>query len=461
MKQARKRQAFIGAAVLIALLGAAVFASKYIVVRWQGSAAAPALSSLDRLGAVQAPGKPAQRLWVCPMHAQILQDHPGSCPICGMDLVEQPDGHEHGMTAGVQVDNASIQRLGIRLAVARNEVMSREVDTYGSVAVDESSIVNVSPNAQGILRKLDVDYVGQEIHAGQALYEIYSEDLFQRQNEYIDLLTRQRQTLQNLKIPLDLMADEKQGALRQILPKQLSTQQAYLVDILVRDRIRLRDKLLAAGLSPGALDRVVKTGRASDVITVHASRSGFATQIGARVGSAVNAATNVVSMAGLSRVWVDVALYPEQLKWVKDGDVAIVKTSQGSEIKSPLRFVNPQIDQATRTLHARVVLDNPAFSLRPGEFVDVTVLAKPHKALVVPRTAIIRTGKGSRVMLAREQGHFLPVEVETGAENEEWVEVLDGLQEGAKVATNGQFLLDAAASLNDAAERMQSGISAR
>ncbi len=463
MKQARKRKVLVGGVVLAAFLAMLVFASQHLAVSWHGgeAAAAPSLGGLDRSGAKRSQGKSAQKLWVCPMHAQIIQDHPGTCPICGMDLVEGPDGHEHGTASGIQVDNASSQRLGIRLATATHEVMSREVDTYGTISIDEASIVEVSPNALGVVRKLYVDYVGQAIRAGQALYEIYSEDLFQQQNEYIDLLNRQRQTLQNLKIPLDLMADEKQGALREILPKQLTTQNAYLVDILVRDRTRLRDKLLAAGLNQGTLDRIVKTGRAADVITVHAPRNGIVTQIGARAGSAVNAATKVVAMASLARVWVDVALYPEQLEWVSDGDEAVIKLRQGRERKAKLRFVNPLIDPATRALHARIVLDNPQFSLRPGEFVDVTVMAKPHKALVLPRTAIIATGKGNRVMLAREQGRFIPVEVETGVENEAWVEILDGVQEGAKVAVNGQFLLDAAASLKDAAQRMQSGSSAR
>jgi Cu(I)/Ag(I) efflux system membrane fusion protein len=94
--------------------------------------------------------------------------------------------------------------------------------------------------------------------------------------------------------------------------------------------------------------------------------------------------------------------------------------------------------------------------LRPGSFVDVTIHAQPHDALVVPRSAVLRSGQGDMVMLSRGGGHFLPIYIDTGIETGESIEITDGIQQGAEVAVNGQFLLDSAASMNAAMERMQS-----
>jgi hypothetical protein len=101
-------------------------------------------------------------------------------------------------------------------------------------------------------------------------------------------------------------------------------------------------------------------------------------------------------------------------------------------------------------------IDNSELHLRPGSFVDVSIHAQSHEALVVPSSAVLRTGEGNVVMLHRGEGHFLPVYVDTGVENDDSIEITDGLQPGAEVAVNGQFLLDSAASMNAAVERMQS-----
>ncbi len=127
------------------------------------------------------------------------------------------------------------------------------------------------------------------------------------------------------------------------------------------------------------------------------------------------------------------------------------------EIKGRLQFTNLTLDNATRTVRARLVVNNMHQLLHPGAFVDVMIATQPHKALTLPYSAVMRTGKGNRVMLIRGSGHFIPVPVETGIESGGFIEITDGLQEGAQVAVNGQFLLDAAASLSDAAQRMQSG----
>lgn len=394
-----------------------------------------AAHAADRLDQVNGK-RPARKLWVCPMHPQILQDHPGTCPICGMDLVESSDQHEHA-DAGIQVDAASQQRMGVRLARATEEIMRQEVHAYGTVTIDDRSLFNVSAKIEGWVRKLHVTAVGQPVRAGQVLYEIYSPELVQRQREYIELLQRRDQLLQNM--------------------PELTGQNAQVAASYARERLRSRDKFLNADVSEQILDVIEKTRRPVDGVPVHAPRSGFVAQIGAREGSYVTPMANLLSLADLSTVWINIALYPDQLEWVREGDEVTVKLPRGGQpaVKGRLKFANPTVDGATRTVQARLVVSNSRQLFRPGAFVDVVIAAQPHKALALPRSAVMRTGKGSSVMLARGDGHFMPVAVETGIESGGFIEITDGLQQGAEVAVNGQFLLDAAASMSDAAQRMQ------
>lgn len=381
-------------------------------------------------------GQPAKKLWICPMHAQILQDHPGSCPICGMDLVESRSSHAHA-DSGIQVDAASQQRLGVRLASVVQRTLSREILAYGTVAIDETSLLNVVPRTEGWIRRLAVGSEGQAVRAGQILYEIYSPELEQRQREYIELLQRRDRLLESM--------------------TNMAGQNAQVAASLARERIRLREKFEYADVSKEILDEIERTGRPVEVIPVRAPASGFVTKIGVREGSYVTPMVNLVSLAKTSRVWIDVPLYPDQLDWVREGDIATVRlpNTDGPAIKARLTFPNPVMDKGTQTLRARLVLDNPEQLLRPGKFVDVAIATRTRIALAIPRSALIRTGNGDRVILARGDGRFLPVSVEAGMESGDFIEIVDGLQEGAQVALNGQFMLDAAASLNDAARRMQ------
>ena len=417
--------------VMGVIIGIAYFAER------DGIPAIRPAAAQDELPPLKA-DKSAKALWICPMHAQILQDHPGSCPICGMDLVESGGAHEHA-EAGIHVDAASQQRLGVRLARATLQTLSREVLAYGTVAIDETSLLNVTPKTDGWIRRLAVNSEGQAVRAGQLLYEIYSPELEQRQREYIELLQRRDRLLESM--------------------TNLSGQNAQVAASLARERIRLRQKFAYADVGAEILDEIEKTGRPLQVIPVRAPASGFVTAIGARGGSYVTPLVNLVSLAKTSRVWIDVALYPDQLDWVREGDIASVKLPNTGEpgIEARLSFPSPVIDKATQTLRARLVVDNAGRLLRPGKFVDVVIAAGTRVALAVPRSALIRTGNGDRVMLARGDGHFMPVAVETGIESGDFVEIVDGLQEGAQIALNGQFMLDAAASLNEAARRMQGG----
>ena len=365
------------------------------------------------------------------MHPEIMQDHPGTCPICGMDLVESRNhaGHDHG----VHVDTASIQKLGARLASVKKSPVSQEIRSYGNVTADGSSVYNVHSKFDGSIKKMYVHSVGQKIERGQVIYEIYSPELIMQQKEYLGFMQRRNQILQTIG---DVRLEENE----------------YVMNLLM-ELSKERTKFIYEDVSLESLQHVEDSRETIDVVKIVAEESGVVTQINAREGTYVMPSAALFTLANVSRVWVDIALYPDQAARVKNGDRVTIKNSDGQTITSRLDFLNPVAEN--NKVSARVELDNSKLHLRPGSFVDVIIHAQPHDALVLPRSAVMHTGDGDMVMLSRGEGHFLPVHIETGVESGDEIEITDGMQEGAEVAANGQFLLDAAASMNAAAQRMQ------
>lgn len=357
-----------------------------------------------------------------------------------MDLVAleaPPTSTAPGSPSPLHVDTATQQRLGVRLAEVTSRPLRRELRSYGSVGIDESSVFNIGPKIEGWIHKLHINSVGQSVRAGQVVYELYAPELLQRQREYIELLWRRDKLLQSMSV--------------------LTGQNAQAAASLARERLLIRRNFQYADVGDDVLGEIEKGRRTVDVVPVRAARGGLVTQIGAREGSFVTPMTNLLSLADIATVWVDVALYVEQLEWIHEGDAVTVRSPYPDrpDIQGRISFIAPTLDGTAQTARARLVVKNDQAGLRPGQFVDVVIMTPPQEALAIPRSAVIRTGTGERVMLADTGGHFAPVPIKTGIEGDDFVEVLDGLQAGSWVAVNGQFLLDAAASMSDTAQRMQ------
>jgi membrane fusion protein, copper/silver efflux system len=433
----------------IALLGVIILASYFIYphisISWLAAqTASPGIAATSGTKTPSLPSiNPAGqgKVWVCPMHPEIMQDHPGTCPICGMDLVESqnltanPAAHDHS----IHVDSASIQKLGVRLARVIKSPVSREIRVYGNVTADEGTLYNVHSKFDGWIKKSYIHSVGQRIEKGQVIYEIYSPELVMQQKEYLKFVARRNQILQTMG---DVTLQENE----------------YVMDLLM-ELSKERTKFLYEDIGTETIQQLEDSRQAIEVVKILAGESGVVTQINARAGSFATPSATLFTLANVSRVWVAVTLYPDQASQVKNGDDVTITGPDGpgsrkQAIKAKLDFVNPVADN--NKVSARVAIDNSQLHLRPGGFVDMTIHAQAHEALVVPSSAVLRSGQGDVVMLHRGAGHFLPVYVETGIESGDSIEITDGLQQGAEVAVNGQFLLDSAASISAAVERMQS-----
>ncbi|MBI5816405.1 MAG: efflux RND transporter periplasmic adaptor subunit [Nitrospinae bacterium] len=353
--------------------------------------------------------------------------------------MERKDTASSSAGPGVTINAATAKKMGIRLATVKTMPLSRKIKTFGSVNVDETSIVTVTPYVEGWIKKLYANTVGVVIKPGGAVYEIYSPDLVQRQREYVEILIR-RDTL---------------GA----TITEMSGQNAEMMASLARERWRAREKLLLAGIDEPTMKLLEDKRRPIEITPVRSDKGGIVTSVSVREGAYVNPMNPVATLAGLSRLWVDIVIYRDQLGWLEDGaKVTIHPAAAGNfSVEGTLKLASPLTDPASQTLRARVIIGGGQKLLAPGMQVNAFINAQTRNALAAPVSALIRDGRGTRAMLSKGNGRFVPVPVATGISDGENIEVTAGLAEGDMVAVNGQFLLDSASSLNDAAERMRQG----
>jgi RND family efflux transporter MFP subunit len=177
-------------------------------------------------------------------------------------------------------------------------------------------------------------------------------------------------------------------------------------------------------------------------------------------GMAVKPGMELFHIADLSTLWLSVEVFEDQLPWLETGSEAEVSLSYfpTETFRGRVRIVEPQVAEKTRTVGLRLEVPNPDGRLRAGMY--ATVRFQPvvaEGAVAVPSQALIRTGQRSLVIVALGDGRFAPREVETGAEAEQWIQVLDGLEPGERVVTSSQFLIDSESNLRAAVQKLIAG----
>lgn len=367
-----------------------------------------------------------------PMNPQITADKPTQDAM-GMDYTPvYADAKSND--AGISIDPRQVQNLGVRTGVVEKRAFARSIHTVGTVLADERGISSFSPKVSGWLERLYVKAVGDVVERGQPLAEIYSPELFSAQEEYRIAAQAGRQLMG----AGDATMHEETQALVQA----------------ARERLRLLDL-------PAADIAALTQGKpAQRTVSLRAPFHGIVTELTVREGASVTPEMRLFTLADLSHVWVNIEVYANQLPWVKVGDPVKLNLAfiPGRQWQGRIDYLYPTLNPQSRTVTARLLFDNPDGVLRPGMYANATIdAAESGKVLAVPREAVLRTGTQDSVILALGEGHFQPVIVHTGAENDNYVEIVDGLQEGQKIVLSGQFLLDAEANFQGASARMQGG----
>ncbi len=454
----------------------------------------------------------------CPMHPTVVQDSPSTCPICGMPLSKRKKGEKQVLPPGVRsrvtLTSSRVEQAGVRTEDVAYMPLAETFTTVGYVESDERRHAHITSWAKGKARveKLYVNFVGQEVKAGEPLAELYSPELYSAAQE---LLTARR------------------FAQRAARPTTAAGRAAMEdPDRLVRLTI---DKLKNWGVTQAQVDKILREGKADFRTLITAPVGGFVFEQFVVKGRYVEEGGDLFDVVDLSVVWVKAQVYEDQLARVRVGqDVeASVAGFPGEVFRGKVAFIDPRLDPTTRTTNVRYDLDNAGLKLKPGMFATVTLrtpvaqtpaylarhpgassrslarlasltkeeqkvclvtnaklgsmgepvpievegrklwmccegcepklkgdskrylarLAAPPRdaVLTVPESAVIDTGARKVVYVEAEPGVFEGREVVLGPRSGDRYPVLEGLAPGEKVAAAGSFLIDAETRLNPGA----------
>lgn len=362
--------------------------------------------------------------YVCPMHPQIVRDEPGSCPICGMDLVEKAMGPSDGRRPSVTISGEIVQSMGVRTTEVKRETLWKFIRTVGRVMYDETRKAHVHPRAEGWMEKLSVRAEGDPVTEGQVLGSFYSPEILSAQVDFL--------------IALD------------------ETGSRYSRSAVDKARNRLR----LLGVPEKTISAIEESGNTTNLVPVLAPADGVVTMLGAREGMYVTPADEIVTLADLGKVWVMVDVFEHQIDWLQVGLSAeiTVPAYPGRTWEGEVEYIYPDLDQMSRTLRVRLAFDNPEGLLKANMFADAKVYGGPRRdVLAIPREALIVTGERKSVVRSMGDGRFQPVDVVTGMQRGDSVEILNGLEEGDEIVVSGQFLIDSESSLQASFQRMAGG----
>ena len=375
------------------------------------------------------------QLWTCGMHPQVLQDEPGSCPICKMDLTpvrkgSAPESAEEGERPAVSVTSSVVQKMNVRTEVAMRGDLRAEIRTVGYLEYDPDRVVSVTTKFPGYIEKTYADYIGQSVRRGDPLFEIYAPELVQTARELISA----QQYAERLK---DAPEDVRRSA-------------NALVDA-ARARLAFWD-ISAEDLGAASDAAAIRT------FAIRAPRGGVITRRAEGLeGMAVEPGSELLQIADVSRLWLSVEVFENQLPWIEPGSDVVVSLPYfpGYDFHGTVRFLEPSVSPETRSVRMGLDVPNSDGRLRAGMYATVTfdpVLVSG--AVLVSEQAVIRTGERDVVVVSAGEGRFEPRTVTLGPASHGHVQILDGVREGEEIVTSAQFLIDSESNLQAAIQRL-------
>jgi Cu(I)/Ag(I) efflux system membrane fusion protein/cobalt-zinc-cadmium efflux system membrane fusion protein len=421
--------------------------------------------------------------YTCGMHPEVVEDHPGDCPKCGMKL--QPMSHDRAVAMGlakpeegatpkaagdrkiaywkssmipgeihtepgtdsmgmelvpvyedevatagtIRIDPVTEQNMGVRVAEVIRGPLNKTVRTVAFIEYDETTLAAVTTKVDGWIEKLYVSETGVQVHRGDPVFELYSPALFSAQEEYLAAIRNRQRN--------DVAA----------VPRSRLDSRA-----LVRDA---RTRLEYFDISAEQIAELERTGTIRKTLTIRAPFTGIVVHKNVVEGQMIKAGLDIFRIADLSTVWVMGKVFEHDLPYVQLGQEAFMTLSYlpGRTFRGRVTYVYPYLEAATREVSIRMEFHNPGYDLKPGMYATVTLTSeRMREATLVPDMAVINTGVRSLVFVMQEPGRYEPREVQVGLRGENaHLQVLSGLAPGETVVVSGQFLLDSESRLREAA----------
>lgn len=359
--------------------------------------------------------------WTCSMHPQVRQSEPGACPFCGMDLIPvAAEGDDD--PAVLKMSNDAVQLANIQTSTVSLAGSESSILLNGKVTVDERKVNTQATHFGGRIEKLYKNYEGQVVRKGEVVAAIHSPELISAQEELIEA-------------------------------RKLAESNPVLLEAA-------RNKLRYWKLTPEQIKTIEMADMPIHEFELLADYDGVITHKMVNTGDHLHEGGALMQITDLSRVWVVFEVYEKDLTQVKLNDI-IRFSSPGlrEEMEAKISFISPEVDPATRIVKVRVEVDNRNGALKPDMFVRAQLKGKQGETLKVPKSAVLWTGKRSIVYVQKgSRPEFELREIVLGKVVGDFYEVMEGLEAGEKVVTNGAFTIDAEAQLRGKTSMMNPSI---
>jgi len=366
-------------------------------------------------------------IWTCSMHPQIRQNEPGDCPICGMDLI--PAGQaDNSNSNGFQMTDDAIKLANIQTTIIGNN--GSEVESVlklnGKIQANETKSASIVSHIPGRIEKLYVSYTGEQVNKGQKIATVYSPDL----------ITAQKELLEAKKIE-EISPDLLQAA---------------------------KNKLKYWKIDGQVIEEILQSGSVKENFTIYAEHSGIVERKKVSVGDYLTTGEVLFDVQNLNNLWVLFDVYENDLSKISIGSKIDFTTPSASNkvFEANITFIDPVINPQTRVSTVRAEVNNSGRKLKPEMFItgELSIMQKSNN-LTVPKSAVLWTGKRS-VVYVKEPNTEIPSfefrEIEIGDATQSGYEVITGLDKGEEVVSNGAFVIDASAQLNNRTSMMNRNV---
>jgi Cu(I)/Ag(I) efflux system membrane fusion protein len=344
----------------------------------------------------------------------------------GMDYVPVYAGEEQQGNQ-VSISPEKVQKLGVKTEAASIKSLTRTIRAVGTVQVDERRLYTVAPRFEGWIQQLYVNATGQAVKRGEPLMDVYSPELVSAQQEYLIALEGIHSLQESGPVVL--------GGMQQLTEAALQRLRNWEVPEDELQRLRREDK-------------------ARQLLTLRAPVTGVVLEKTAVQGMRFMPGEALYRIADLSSVWLLADVFEQDLGLVHPGQKASITVNAylGKVFTGKVAFIYPVVNPQTRTAQVRIELPNPKDLFKPAMYARVELAAAHSSApmVIIPNSAVINSGTRQVVLIEKGEGRYEPREVKLGLQDDEYVQVLEGVSAGERVVVSANFLIDAESNLKAA-----------